>query len=165
MYDSDFTKTLFFVVAGLLGAENESLLSLFSSFSDGDLGLSAIKMSVPVCKEKQQHYNMPIKEQRKRPYYKALWIMKNYKSACVCAHTGVSSVRQNMDICKHDHPELKYDAGRSRCSLTSLPTRTPHRFEKAQQSYACKWHNTQLPCDHRDTLPQRQMEHRQQKIA
>ena len=56
MRDSDFTKTLFFVVAGLLGAQKESSLSLLSSFSEGDLGLSVTKLSVPVWKEKQQHY-------------------------------------------------------------------------------------------------------------
>jgi len=55
VHASDFTKTLFLVVAGLFGAEKESLLSLFSSFNEGDLGFSVTKLSVPVCRQKNNN--------------------------------------------------------------------------------------------------------------
>ena len=39
--------------------------------------------------------------------------------------------RQNKNSCKHDHPELKYDAGRSSATLQVWPHGHPTDFSKA----------------------------------
>lgn len=67
------------MVAGLLGAEKESSLSLFSSFSEGDLGLSVIELSVPVYNGKQQHYNSSHKRTKTENTLQSIVTMKSNK--------------------------------------------------------------------------------------